>query len=367
MAAKRVAMAARSASRGGIEQDGGEAPGRRRAALAPARRRGRCRCRATPPRRGRCAGCRWGSVWPRWRVLGGEPGMQGRGAESASSARASARACGPGSGMSARPCGQRRRNTGRCRRSGSAGGPGVVRSLHGGQSLVAPPGALPGSRRGADAVERVGHAGFLLRRRAGGEDAQFAIHLHGVGVDDGAAEALGQIARASADLPLAVGPATSRACGRVMRRRSGASGFAGGFEKPVCAPGRGRRGSSHRRLASLAMRPASRARGQRTGARGPGRGFERRSGRFWCMGFWRGFFVGQPAGWFGARGCTGAYGSGAPRRIPRDARRNVGLTGCNRDRPFWCMGFCCKQYLGAWIVGGGSQRFWCMGSCRRFP
>ena len=65
--------------------------------------------------------------------------------------------------------------------------------FHGGESLCAPPRRTARLRGGTDAVEAVGHAGFLLRRRAGGQDAHFRIHLHGVGVDDGAAEALGQI------------------------------------------------------------------------------------------------------------------------------------------------------------------------------
>src|SRR5262245_63652469 len=38
------------------------------------------------------------------------------------------------------------------------------------------------------AVEEMGYARLLLRSRAGGEDAQVAIDLHGIGVDDRAAE-----------------------------------------------------------------------------------------------------------------------------------------------------------------------------------
>src|SRR5216684_704725 len=42
------------------------------------------------------------------------------------------------------------------------------------------------------AIEEMGHARLLHRRRARGDDAQIAIDLHGIGIDDGAAELLRQ-------------------------------------------------------------------------------------------------------------------------------------------------------------------------------
>ena len=50
--------------------------------------------------------------------------------------------------------------------------------------------------------EEMGRAAFVIRARAGGQDAQLAIDLHGVGVDHGAAEAFGEHER---DLGLAAG------------------------------------------------------------------------------------------------------------------------------------------------------------------
>ena len=110
---------------------------------------------------------------------------------SRSMARASARACGPGSGMSARP----RVSEAKYRpvppvRIGSR--PLVMRPLHREEGLAAPPGDAAWLRSGADAVESDAGPGFLVRRRARGEHAQFAINLHGVSVDDGASEAFRQ-------------------------------------------------------------------------------------------------------------------------------------------------------------------------------
>ena len=65
-------------------------------------------------------------------------------------------------------------------------------------------------RRVDMAVEPVRRARLLVRRRPRREDAQVAIDLHGIGVDDVAA-ALSASRSASADLPLAVGPAISTA------------------------------------------------------------------------------------------------------------------------------------------------------------
>ena len=108
-----------------------------------------------------------------------------------SRARASARACGAGIGDVGQAIGERREI-----QAGAAGqdrqAARVVRGLHRGEGLGRATRRRCRLRGGADAVEGVRHARFLLRRRAGGEDAQLAIHLHGVGVDDGAAQALGQ-------------------------------------------------------------------------------------------------------------------------------------------------------------------------------
>ena len=49
-----------------------------------------------------------------------------------------------------------------------------------------------GLRAADEAVERMRRPRFLLGRRPRGQDAQLAIDLHAVGVDDDAAEPLGQ-------------------------------------------------------------------------------------------------------------------------------------------------------------------------------
>ena len=130
------------------------------------------------------AGRRWRDRrGPGWRAAPAAPW-------SASRRRASARASGPGSGMSARPSVRAREI-----QAGAAGqdrqaacGAGL---LHRGQAFAAPPGDAAGFGGGTDAVEGGGDAGFFVRRGAGGEDAEFAIHLHGVGVDDRAVAAFG--------------------------------------------------------------------------------------------------------------------------------------------------------------------------------
>ena len=66
------------------------------------------------------------------------------------------------------------------------------------------------------AVEPVRRARFLVRRRPRGDDAQVAIDLHGIGIDDGAAVAFRERS-ASADLPLAVGPAMRMMPGLLTR------------------------------------------------------------------------------------------------------------------------------------------------------
>ena len=45
------------------------------------------------------------------------------------------------------------------------------------------------------AVKPMRHARFLLRRRPRGDDAQVAIDLHGIGVDDDAAALFGELKR----------------------------------------------------------------------------------------------------------------------------------------------------------------------------
>ena len=68
----------------------------------------------------------------------------------------------------------------------------LARAVHFGECRIAPPrdAAWFGGR--ADAVEDMGDPGLVLRRRPRGQHAQFAVNLHGVGVDDRAAEPLGQ-------------------------------------------------------------------------------------------------------------------------------------------------------------------------------
>jgi hypothetical protein len=66
------------------------------------------------------------------------------------------------------------------------------RPCHLRQRRLAPPSHMPRLRRREHAVERMRHAGLILGRRPRGDDAQLAVALHGIGVDDSSAEALGQ-------------------------------------------------------------------------------------------------------------------------------------------------------------------------------
>ena len=108
--------------------------------------------------------------------------------------------------------GQRRRNTARCRRTGSA----AARRRAPLPSPPAPrrattrrcPARAPAARRTA----RCGTARFLRRRRPGGEDAQLAVDLHASALIT-VPPSRSASASASADLPLAVGPATISAAG----------------------------------------------------------------------------------------------------------------------------------------------------------
>ena len=72
--------------------------------------------------------------------------------------------------------------------AGAAGqdGKAPLRSCrrHGGQGGVAPPGDTARFRGGPNTIERMRHAVFILLRWARGDDAQLAIALHCVGIDD---------------------------------------------------------------------------------------------------------------------------------------------------------------------------------------
>jgi phosphoserine phosphatase len=64
--------------------------------------------------------------------------------------------------------------------------------LHGGECRFAPPGRGGGFGGRPHTIEAVRHTRFLFGRRPGGEDAKLAIKLHGVGIDDRAAEPFGE-------------------------------------------------------------------------------------------------------------------------------------------------------------------------------
>ena len=66
------------------------------------------------------------------------------------------------------------------------------RRCHGRKCRLAPPGDVAGLRRRPDAVQGVRDTCFIVWRWTRGEHTQLAVHLHGVGVDDRAVEALGQ-------------------------------------------------------------------------------------------------------------------------------------------------------------------------------
>ena len=104
------------------------------------------------------------------------------------------------------------RNRGPSRRTGSAPGrpPGRV---HRRQRRAAPPRRAARLGRRPHAIQRVRHRRLVRRRRPRRQHAQLAIHLHRVGVDDGAAE------------PLAPEPSPAPTCRcRSARRRSAPTG-----------------------------------------------------------------------------------------------------------------------------------------------
>ena len=199
-----------------VEQDGGEPP------RAPAGRRspasGEAAAGAAPdlPGAGDALAVGRAEAGGGVRVDLGEPGMQGRGTDRPSRRARFARARQDRVGNVREPVGQRRRNRGRCRRSGSA----AVRRR---APAPSPPAPLRATTRHCRVPRRNGrHRGacgtrrFLRRCGARGEDAQLAVHLHGVGVDDRCRRRRSASSRARADLPLAVGPATIRAGGATI-------------------------------------------------------------------------------------------------------------------------------------------------------
>ena len=186
MAARRVAMAARSSARGGSSRIGGEAPGRRLTGTRLPAARPRPVLRHTSQARA----TRWLSV--------------GRSRAAVAGSTSARRACSARADLlqQAPRLLARGRHRGRGWRPGPRSGTAKYRPVPPVRigrrpasracSIAASAASrhqatLPGFGGGPDAVERVRHARFLLRRRARGEDAQLAIHLHGVGVDDRAA------------------------------------------------------------------------------------------------------------------------------------------------------------------------------------
>ena len=63
---------------------------------------------------------------------------------------------------------------------------------HFAQSLGAPPGDAAGVGGGAHTIEAMGGGGFVLLGGAGSDEAEFAVDLHGIGVDDDAVVGAGE-------------------------------------------------------------------------------------------------------------------------------------------------------------------------------
>ena len=160
-----AAIAARSASRGGSSRIAANRHGAARPA-APARRRGRARCRARPPRLGRS---RWLSFGRNRAAVAGSTCAQAAhaarpGPVRPAAPRASARA--PGRDRGSRPAHRSaRRNTCRCRRTGSAAAlppaprpsPPAPSPRH---QATLPGLAPPGGRRTAGAARGASSAGL---------------------------------------------------------------------------------------------------------------------------------------------------------------------------------------------------------------
>ena len=187
-------MAARSASRGGSSRMAANRHGAGCAALA---------CQAARPvpvprQTSQARAIRWLSVGRRRAAVAGSASAR-RACSAAgpicfSRARASARAAGPGSGISARPSvSEAKYRPLPPVRIGSR--PASRARVHFGQRRVAPPGDAARFRGGTDAVERMRDPGLVLRRWTRRQHTQFAINLHRVGVDDRAAQPFGDFQR----------------------------------------------------------------------------------------------------------------------------------------------------------------------------
>ncbi len=126
------------------------------------------------------------------RVGVGQARVQGGGADGCQQVARFQAGLGAGIGQVGQPLGDRREiEAGAAAQDRQA--PLRVGRLHGGQSLRAPPGQVAGLSGGADAVERVRDERFVGRGGARGEHTQLGVDLHGISVDDGAAEALGEV------------------------------------------------------------------------------------------------------------------------------------------------------------------------------
>ena len=148
--AKRAAMASRSAARGGSSRMAVNRHGAGVVALRLPGGEADARCRATPPRRGRCAGCRWAAAARR------SPGLLPRGGHAAPPGRVPPAGAAPrparqgrDSGMSARARRSARRNTGRLPPVRIGSRPALRAASHGGARLRAPPRDAAGFGRGA--------------------------------------------------------------------------------------------------------------------------------------------------------------------------------------------------------------------------
>ncbi len=207
IASKRVAIAARNASRGGSRRMAAEPPRSR----SPGGLCQAARPMPVPRQTSQARAMRWlslGSDGRRWRGSTRPGGHAARpDLVPPANARASSRAASPVPGFG--------QAIGQCREihpraAGQDRQPPAPRGCMA-ASAPPPPGHAAGLRRGAHAVQAMGHPGFLLRRGAGGQHAEFAIDLHGVAVSR--RRRVARPASWRAPIPLAVGPATIRAVG----------------------------------------------------------------------------------------------------------------------------------------------------------
>jgi hypothetical protein len=67
-----------------------------------------------------------------------------------------------------------------------------TRVCHSGEGCITPPGGTPWFGGWTNTIESVGNSGFVVRRGPRSDDTEFAIYLHGVGIDNRAVETFGE-------------------------------------------------------------------------------------------------------------------------------------------------------------------------------